>query len=95
MTFGKFATDREERINYPRMRDYRLGRTKQMLEKHGIDLLITWDAWDIRYISSAYVTTPTRWTEGQFAVLPRNGDPYVFAATSFSCYKMREEIPWL
>ncbi len=95
MTYGKFGTDREERINYPRMREYRLARTKEQMEKFGIGCMIAWDAWDIRYISGAYVTIPTRWIEGQFVVLPRNGDPYVYAATSFSPYKMREEMPWL
>lgn len=95
MSFGKMGTDREERINYPRMRDYRLARAKEQMEKHGIGCLISWDAWDIRYISSAYVTIPTRWTEGQCVILPRNGDPYVYATTSFSPYRMREEMPWL
>jgi len=95
MTYGKFGTDREERINYERMRNYRLARTKEQMEKFGIGCIISWDAWDIRYISSAYVTIPTRWMEGQCVILPRNGDPYVYAATSFSPYRMREEMPWL
>ena len=95
MTYGKFATDREERINYERMRNYRLARTREQMEKYGIGCLISWDAWDVRYISSAYVTIPTRWIEGQAVILPRNGDPYVYAATSFSPYRMREEMPWL
>lgn len=89
------ASDRLQSINYARMREYRLNRTKEMMKKHGIGTLVTWDAWDIRYISSAYVTIPTRWFENQFLVLPINGDPYVYAATSFSCYAMREEMPWL
>lgn len=95
MTFGKFATDREERINYARMREYRLARTKQAMEKEGIGCLVSFDAWNIRYISSVHVTTPTRWLEGNFVVLPRNGDPHVFAGSCFSPYKLREEIPWL
>ncbi len=95
MTYGKFATDREERINYERMRNYRLARTKEQMEKFGIGCLISWDAWDVRYVSGVYVTIPTRWVEGQCVVLPRNGDPYVYATTCFSPYRMREEMPWL
>jgi Xaa-Pro aminopeptidase len=94
-TFGTMATDREERVNFPRMREYRLNRAKKVLEQMGIGCLVTWDAWAIRYISSVYVTIPVRWAEGQFCILPRNGDPYVHAVTSFSHHVMREEMPWL
>jgi len=94
-TFGKFATDRQERINYERMRNYRLARTREQMKKDGIGCLVSWEAWDIRYIAGVYVTIPTRWLEGQCVILPRNGDPYVYAVTSFSPYRMREEIPWL
>ena len=77
MAFGKSGTDREERINYERMRNFRLGRTREQMEKAGLGAIITWDAWDVRYISGAYVTVPTRWMEAQAAILPRNGDPLV------------------
>ena len=95
MSFGKFGTDREERINFQRMRDYRVARAKQKMEEFGLGCLITWDAWDIRYITGAYLTIPTRWTETTCAVLPRNGDPYLFGGSSGSPYRMREEMPWL
>jgi len=77
------------------MREYRLARTKKAMEEAGIGCLVSFDGWDIRYISSVHVTTPTRWLEGNYVVLPRNGDPYVFAGSCFSPYKLREEIPWL
>lgn len=92
---GTMATDRLVGIDYPRMREYRLNRTKQMMKKHGIGTMVTWDGWDMRYIASAYATVPCRWYEGQFVVLPVNGDPYVYGNTSFSPYAMREEMPWL
>jgi Xaa-Pro dipeptidase len=95
MSFGKFGSDREERINYGRMREYRLARTREQMEKAGLGALITWEAWNIRYITGAYVTIPTRWTKGQCVVLPRNGDPHVFVTTSFSPYRLRDEMPWL
>lgn len=89
------ASDRLQRIDYARMREYRLNRTKEMMKKHGIGTLVTWDAWDMRYIASAYATIPCRWYEGQYVILPINGDPHVFGQTSFSPYAMREEMPWL
>jgi len=95
MSFGKMGTDREERINYERMRAYRLARTREQMDKFGIGTLVSWEPWDIRYIAGVYVTIPMRWIESSFVVLPRNGDPHVYAATSFSPYAMREKMPWL
>lgn len=95
MAFGRGGTDREERINYPRMREYRLARTREVMKKYGIGCLISWEPWDIRYIAGVYVTIPTRWIETQCVILPRNGDPHVFGMTSFSPFAMRKEIPWL
>ncbi|MFH1092393.1 MAG: aminopeptidase P family N-terminal domain-containing protein [Pseudomonadota bacterium] len=95
MSFGKFGTDREQRIDYGRLRGYRLARTREQMKKAGLGALVTWEAWNIRYITSAYVTIPTRWLEGQCVILPRNGDPHVFVSTSFSPYRLREEMPWL
>ena len=96
MALGELiATDRLQGINYPRMRDYRLKRTKEMMKKYGIGTLVTWDAWDMRYIAAMYATIPCRWFESYFVVLPINGDPYVYGLTSFSPYALREEMPWL
>lgn len=95
MPYNQMAYDRLQGIDFPRMREYRLKRTKEMMEKHGIGTLVTFDAVNIRYITGVYVTVPCRWVEQQFVVLPRNGDPHCFVSTSFSPYKMREELPWL
>jgi len=70
MVFGKSGTDREERINYERMREYRLARTKEHMKKYDIGCLISWEPWDMRYIAGAYATIPTRWIENQCEELP-------------------------
>lgn len=95
MPYGTMATDRLEGINYKRMREYRLKRTKEMMKKFGIGTMVTWDGWDIRYIAGVYATVPCRWYEGQCVILPINGEPQVYCVTSFSPYAMREEMPWL
>ncbi len=95
MPHGKTGTDRLEGINYERMREYRLARTREQMDKAGIGTLVSWEPWDIRYISGAYVTIPIRWMEACFVVLPRNGDPHVFINTSFSHEAVKEKMPWL
>ena len=53
MPHGRMATDRFEGINYERMRNYRLNRCKEIMKKHGIDMLVTFDYPAIRYITGA------------------------------------------
>ncbi|MFC1896869.1 aminopeptidase P family N-terminal domain-containing protein [Thermodesulfobacteriota bacterium] len=91
MTFGKSMTDREERINYGRMREYRLARARQQMEKDGLGALITWEAWNIRYLTGGYVTIPVRWLESHAVILPRNGDPVFYGGPSFTPYRTWQE----
>ena len=95
MPYGALGTDRVKTINYERMRAYRLNRTKQFMNEEGLDVLITWEPWNLRYIASAYVPMATRWSSQQFAVLPRNGEPHLFSYTCYSTEALREEMPWL
>ena len=39
MAYSRFGTDREERINYDRMRKYGLKRAKNEMERAGLGLL--------------------------------------------------------
>ena len=92
---GRMGTDRYEGINYERMREYRRERTRQFMKDYNIGTLISFDAWDIRYITGHYVTIPVRWFESQYVVFPVNGDPYGFYQTSFSEFAARDEMPWM
>ena len=86
----RLPSDRYTGIDYPRMREYRLNRTREAMKQFGIDVLITFEAWDIRYITGAYVPPAVKWPEGCFVVLPINGDPYLCA---FSVDSLKEEMP--
>lgn len=88
----RLPSDRYTGIDYPRMREYRLNRTREAMKQFGIDVLITFEAWDIRYITGAYVPPAVKWPEGCFVVLPINGDPYLCA---FSVDSLKEEMPWM
>ena len=94
MAYSRYGTDREERINYDRMRKYRLKRARNEMEKAGLGVLITFDAYTVRYLTGAYITVPTRWLESQGAIMPVNGEPYVYGGGSYPHY-MRREMPWM
>ena len=74
MSYGSMGTDRTKTINYERMRQYRLDRTKNLMNEEGLDVLISWEPWNLRYITGVYVPMSTRWSSQQFVVLPLGKD---------------------
>ena len=93
MAFGKNAVDYEARIDFPRLRQERLARAKERVNQDGLGAYITWDPANIRYLTSYYVTTPLRFGEMQFVVLPRNGEPHLFGGSTPS--EISRRMPWL
>ena len=69
MPFGTNGTDRYIGINYDRMRKYRLARVRQIMEKYGYGTLISWDAWNMRYMTGGFPTVPCRWSASMISVL--------------------------
>ena len=95
MPYGSIASDRLRNIDYDRMRKYRLSRMQQMMERDGIDAVVSWEPWDIRYIASCYVPMSLRWKAQSFCVLPKGGDPHLFTITTYNADMLKEEMPWL
>ena len=95
MPFNLMAYDRLQGINFPRMRQYRLDRTKKLMEEDGVDLLVSWEPWNIRYITGGYLSMQSRWASEQFVVLAKNGEPHLFAYTCYDPDKAGEEMPWM
>lgn len=93
MPKGKFQVDYEQRLDLDRLRGYRVARTKAAMEEFGIGGFLTFNADSIRYITSAYVTTPMRPIELQAAFITRNGDPYFFGGGTTSI--TIQQMPWL
>jgi len=70
MTLGMMATDVEQRIDFEAMRQYRLQRAREQMEKYDLGALLCFDTDNIRYITS---TNLNEWTRGKYfrwCVLP-------------------------
>lgn len=94
MTLGAMATDVEKRIDFDAMREYRINRAREMMEKYDLGALLCFDNDNIRYITG---TTLAEWTRGKFfrwCVLPREGDPVLFEVGTAAVWKQRL-CPWL
>jgi Xaa-Pro dipeptidase len=93
MAYGKYAVDYEQRVNYDRLRKDRVDKVKAQMKKDNVGALLTFDADNIRYITSYYVTTPMRPSEYQAAFIARNGEPHLIGGGTPE--EQHRRMPWL
>src|SRR5713101_3602435 len=91
---GHSQVDFEERVNFRRLHDYRLARTRAALAHSGLGALLCFDQHNIRYISSTVIGEWARDKLIRYCLLSGNGDPWVWdfgsAARHHKLY-----CPWL
>jgi Xaa-Pro dipeptidase len=86
--------DYETRIDFDRMREYRVNRIKHYMDEFDIDCLLLFDTGNKRYSTSTAVCSPEIDNMGRYAIIPRNGPPHIFgfgsevAAEKLNC-------PWI
>src|SRR5208282_3788339 len=91
---GQMAVDFEERVDFRRLHDYRLARTREALAKSGLGAILTFDQHNIRYISSTVIGEWARDKLTRYCLLSGNGDPYVWDFGSAAKHH-RLYAPWL
>lgn len=91
---GSMNVDFEERINFRRLHDYRLGRTRVALQNSDLGSLLTFDNNNIRYITSTAIGEWARDKMCRFALLPGDGDPHLWDFGSAAAHH-RIYAPWL
>lgn len=92
MAYGKFAVDYEQRIDFDKLRTERLKRAQKMMAEDNVGAILTFNADNIRYLTSYYITTPNRAGEYQFCFCPREGDPILFSGIP---EETNRRMPWL
>jgi Xaa-Pro dipeptidase len=91
---GRMQVDFEERVDFRRLHDYRLARTRNALAKSGMGALLVFDQYNIRYISSTVIGEWARDKLIRYCLLTGNGDPYVWDFGSAARHH-RLYCPWL
>lgn len=88
------GVDYEERINFDRLRHERVSKIKAELEKTDLNCLLLFDNHNKRYATSTAVASPEVDNMGRYAIVPRNGEPYIFG---FGSEVAAEKIhcPWI
>ena len=75
---GHTQVDFEERINFRRLHDYRLARTRAALSQSGLGALLCFDQHNIRYTTSTVIGEWARDKLTRYSLLTGNGDPYIW-----------------
>jgi len=91
---GHMQVDFEERVNFRRLHDYRLARTRAALANSGLGALLCFDQPNIRYCTSTVIGEWARDKLTRYSLLTGNGDPYIWDFGSAAKHH-RLHAPWL
>ena len=91
---GGTAVDFEERVDFARLRGYRLARARAALERSELGALLVFDVNDIRYLTSTMIGEWARDKMARYALLARGAEPVVWDFGSAALHH-RLHAPWL
>lgn len=91
---GVMNVDFEERINFTRLHRYRLARTRQALKNSDLGAILTFDANNIRYITSTNIGEWSRDKMCRFALLAGDSHPHLWDFGSAAAHH-RLHAPWM
>jgi Xaa-Pro aminopeptidase len=91
---GVMAVDWEQRIDFDRLRQYRLARARQALEGSELGALLVFDTANIRYLTATHIGYWAFNKMERWALLTRNGEPWIWDFGSAArVHKL--QAPWL
>src|SRR5262249_60366880 len=70
---GRMGVDFEQRVDFARLRGYRLGRAMAALEATDLGALLVYDNNNIRYLTGVAIGEGTRDKLGRYALYTRTG----------------------
>jgi hypothetical protein len=78
-SFGLVGTDWQQRINWERLRKYRLNRAREAMKRNGLGALLAMYDENVRYISSTVTPGWCRLKPGlRYALLCEGAEPVLF-----------------
>ena len=95
MSFGMVSMDWQERINWSRMREYRLARTREAMKPHGLGAMLFMYDENVRYVTSTLTPGWNRLKPGlRYAMLTEGGEPILFEQGDIGIH-VEKHSPWL
>ena len=91
---GHMGVDFEERVNFDRLRQYRLGRAMKSLSDSGCGAFLLFDFYNIRYTTQTWIGGALGDKMSRYALLTPDGKPYLWDFGSASKHH-KLFAPWL
>jgi Xaa-Pro dipeptidase len=91
---GSAGVDFEERVDFARLRGYRLGRARAALERSELGALLVFDVNDVRYLTSTMIGEWARDKMARYALLARGAEPVLWDFGSAARHHQLH-APWL
>ncbi len=91
---GHMGVDFEERVNFDRLRQYRLGRAMKSLADSGCGAFLLFDFYNIRYTTQTWIGGALGDKMSRYALLTNDGSPYLWDFGSASKHH-KLFAPWL
>jgi Xaa-Pro aminopeptidase len=91
---GTMGVDFEQRVDFDRLRSYRLGRARAALEASELGALLLFDVNNVRYVTSTAIGEWSRDKMTRYALLTRTSEPHVWDFGSAAKHH-RLYCPWL
>jgi Xaa-Pro dipeptidase len=94
-SFGAVSMDWQERINWQRVREFRLARAQAAMERHELGAILCMYDENVRYITSTLTPGWNRLKPGlRYAVLPNGKPPILFEQGDIGIH-VEKHSPWL
>jgi Xaa-Pro dipeptidase len=91
---GHMSVDYEQRVDFPRLRAYRLDRAKASLEASECGAFLLFDFYNIRYVTQTWIGGALGDKMTRYALLTRGGEPMLWDFGSAARHH-RLYSPWL
>jgi Xaa-Pro dipeptidase len=91
---GRMNVDFEERVNFDRLRRYRIARTRSAIGSSGLGAVLCFDTNNIRYITGTVIGEWARDKICRYALLTGSAEPYLWDFGSAATHH-RLFSPWL
>jgi Xaa-Pro dipeptidase len=93
--FGIAGMDWQQRVNWDRLRKYRIERAREMMKKHGLGAMLCMYDENCRYITGTLTPGWNRLKPGlRYAMLCGDGDPVLFEQGDLG-FHIERHSPWI
>ena len=93
--YSQSGVDWQYRVDYERLRQDRLARTREQLEAYDLGALVLYAGANIRYVCGSYQGNWKYNINIRYLVLPREGEPVFFETAGSDMHCARIDLPWL